>query len=130
MEFLNDAQAKDLVLERSTLEKILAIFSCLAPHFSSELLEILCLKQLKDCILPDYDQSLIYDDTMTIAIQINGKLRKALEFPTLATESEILAKAKQETARWIEDRDVVKHIYVKNKLINLIIADSNSAIKV
>lgn len=130
MEFLNDAQAKDLVLERATLEKVLVIFSCLAPHFSSELLETLCLKQLKDCTLPEYDQSLIYDDTMTIAVQINGKLRKTIEFSTLATESEILSKAKEEAARWIDDRDVVKHIYVKNKLINLIIADLDSAIKV
>jgi leucyl-tRNA synthetase len=130
MEFLNDAQAKDLVFERSSIEKLLVIFSCLAPHFASELLEVLCLKQLKNCTLPDYDQSLIYEDTMTIAVQINGKLRKAIEFPTLATELEILAKAKIEVVKWLSDRDIVKHIYVKNKLINLIIANSDSAIKV
>jgi len=130
MEFLNDAQAKDMVFERSSIEKLLVIFSCLAPHFSSELLETLCLKQLKNCTLPDYDQSLIYEDTMTIAVQINGKLRKAIEFSALATENEILAQAKLEVARWLEDRYVVKYIYVKNKLINLIVADSNSRIEV
>ena len=130
MEFLNDAQAKDLVFERSSIEKLLVIFSCLAPHFSSELLETLCLKQLKNCKLPDYDQSLIYEDSMTIAVQINGKLRKAIEFSTLATETEILAKAKLEVARWLADRDIIKHIYVKNKLINLIIADSDKGVVV
>lgn len=125
MELLNDltdqSKHKDVVLSSSSTEKILALLSTLAPHISSELIEKLLNKQLSDCSWPTYDKTLIKDEYFTIAIQVNGKLRGTIDVDVNAQEDEIRSLTYQQVFKWLEDKMLMKHIYVKNKLINFIV---------
>src|SRR3989344_9324597 len=74
---------------------------------------------------PSYDQKLIVEDSVTIAVQVNGKLRSTLNIKTQISndKSEVikLAKADEKVKKWIEGKDIKKEIFVAGKLINLVL---------
>lgn len=121
MEWLNDATKYTMQLSPSSMEQFLVLFSTVAPHMASELLESLLQKQLVDCSWPVHDESLVQDDSMVIAIQVNGKMRGTLQVSVDMPQSDIEALARQQVAKWIEDKNIIKIIYVKNKMISLVV---------
>jgi leucyl-tRNA synthetase len=58
---------------------------------------------------------------MTLAITVNGKKRGQIEVSKELSKDEILFQAKQDVAKWLEDKEILKEIYVPNKLINLVV---------
>ena len=95
-----------------------------APHICEELWERLGGKGL--CSLapwPVYDESKTKDDTVTIAVQICGKLRDTVQAPADSDQAtvEALAKASEKIAKAIEGKQIVKEIYVKNKIFNIVV---------
>jgi leucyl-tRNA synthetase len=68
--------------------------------------------------------SLLIKTQMTIAVQINGKLRHTFELPAGTAEAEVLAAARAEApvAKWLDTGTLKKHIYVPGKLLNFIVA--------
>jgi leucyl-tRNA synthetase len=63
------------------------------------------------------------DETVTLAVQINGKLRANLEVPKDISKEEALNKAKQlpNVQKWIDGKNIVKEIYVPGKIINIVV---------
>lgn len=98
---------------------ILNLLEPIVPHIASELSENLFKRKnfapIK--ILPEVFEQ----DEITIAVTINGKKRAEIEIPSDLSEAEILAKAKEQTSKWLENHAIIKEIYVKNKLVNLVI---------
>ena len=95
-----------------------------APHICEELWERLGGKGL--CSLapwPVYDESKTKDDTVTIAVQICGKLRDTVQAPVDSDQAtvEALAKASEKIAKAIDGKQIVKEIYVKNKIFNIVV---------
>ena len=121
MEFINDATAQNMALSLASIEKLCVILSCMAPHMASELLEQLCNKSLDKCVWPTYDPALAAQQETTVAIQVNGKLRGTVQVSVGATESQVLGPARQLVAKWLEDKELVKIIYVQDRLINFIV---------
>jgi len=72
---------------------------------------------------PEYDEKLAEDETVTLAVQINGKLRANLEAPKDISKEEALNKAKQlpNVQKWIDGKTIVKEIYVPGKIINIVV---------
>ena len=72
---------------------------------------------------PDYDADLCVDNTVTIAVQINGKLRGTLDFAAQTTETEILdtIKSTEIYKKWIGASLVKKTIYIPGKIVNIIV---------
>ena len=72
---------------------------------------------------PDYDPKALVSDTVTIAVQVNGKRRGEVEVPKDADKAAVLAAAKSESnvARYIENADIVREIVVPGRLVNLVI---------
>ncbi len=66
-------------------------------------------------------KEVMVDDSITLAITINGKKRDEIEVEKDLSKDEILSQAKIKAAKWIEDKSIVKEIYVPNKLINLVV---------
>ncbi|HSD56402.1 MAG TPA: leucine--tRNA ligase [Candidatus Saccharimonadales bacterium] len=105
----------------NTLVQLLAPF---APHMSEELWSQLGSKgSIHVSEWPVHDGQYLVSDTMTIVVQINGKLRAQLEVASNATKEQILAAAH-------EDKKIVEHlagvepkksIYVPNKLVNFVV---------
>ncbi|MDR3646254.1 MAG: leucine--tRNA ligase [Candidatus Babeliales bacterium] len=121
MEFLNDMSSGQLKLGKTNLEQLIVCLSAMAPHLSSELLETLFAKQLKDCTWPTYDPALTVDDFATIAVQVNGKLRADLKVKPGSEQKEVEELARQEIAKWLEGKEVVKVIFVKDKIISFVV---------
>ena len=101
--------------------KILTILSPVAPHFSSE-----CIDELKMKIDPNWptvDKNVIQKKVSNIVIQINGKKRGIIACDINTDESKILEiiKSQKQYEVYIKDKTIKKTIYVKDRLINLII---------
>ena len=100
--------------------KILTVFSPVIPHIISE-----CLEDLKvDKIMwPELDKNLIGSDKIKIVVQINGKKRDLLTLEKELLEKEIVDKVlkNEKSSKHLENKKIKKIIYIKNKLINIII---------
>lgn len=121
MEFLNDMQAQHLRIDKASMEAILVSLSVLAPHAASELIEKLLSKRLRDCTWPEYDASLVTDAEVTLAVQINGKLRGNVTVPRGSVQELVQAEAQILASKWLENTTVVKVIFVPDRLINFVV---------
>jgi leucyl-tRNA synthetase len=72
---------------------------------------------------PSFDPSLVVEDTVTLVVQVNGKVRDKLEVPADISEVDALAAARASAGaqRAIADREVVKEIVRAPKLVNLVV---------
>lgn len=122
MEWLNNANDEGHRLGPQSLEKLLVCLSLFAPHVSCELLELLLQKQLKDCPWPVYDPAFTLVGEVVIPVQVNGKLRGDVRVPVGADQATVQAKAEELIrAAWLQDKTVVKVIYVPNRTINFVV---------
>lgn len=95
-----------------------------APHICEEMWQNIGGKGL--CSLaewPGYDESKTVDDTVNIAVQVNGKLKNAIAVPVDSEQADVaaIAKADPKVASAIDGKQIVKEIYVKNKIFNIVV---------
>ena len=117
---LNSAKSIS-INDKKVLIKLLAPF---APHLSEELWEDLGEEiSIFNNDWPEYSKNLIIDDTMTIAIQVNGKLRGSIDVDKNIDKENILklSKDNNNVQKFIKGKIIVKEIYVPNKLISLVV---------
>ncbi|ALV24363.1 leucyl-tRNA synthetase [Campylobacter iguaniorum] len=98
---------------------ILNLLEPIIPHACWELSNELF--ELKNFIKIDLVDEVFVSDTISLAITVNGKRRGEIEASTNATQNEVLQMAKVAVAKWIEGKEIIKEIYVPNKLVNLVI---------
>jgi len=114
---LNAQSDKDVFTEGYFV--ILNLLEPIVPHICAELSEKLFKRrnfgELRVC------EEVFESDTIKLAVTINGKKRAEFEADAGLSEGEILSLAKQNCAKWLEGKSIVKEIYVKNKLVNLVI---------
>jgi leucyl-tRNA synthetase len=120
MEWLNDSVLNDYKLSRKTLQDLLVAISVLTPSFSSEVLEKILEKNLWDCNWPKYDAKLAEASKITIAIQVNGKLRGTIEVDKDLDRDSIQELALQVVSKWVTS-EPRKIIFVPARLVNFII---------
>ncbi|PID86249.1 leucine--tRNA ligase, partial [Candidatus Gracilibacteria bacterium] len=72
---------------------------------------------------PEYDKKLVIDDTITIAVQVLGKVRGTIEISIDEDKDSVLKKAKNNpnVAKWLDGKDILKEIYVPGKIVNLVV---------
>ncbi len=94
-----------------------------APHLGTEIYERLTGERLWEQPWPVADAELLASDTVTLVVQVNGKLRDRVQAPAEAPQEELLAlaKASEKVAGYIEGKDLVKEIVVPGKLVNLVV---------
>ncbi len=105
----------------STLIKLLSPF---VPHFSDELFEQLNGKgTVFESDWPKYDVDLTKNETMTLAVQINGKLRDTLEVSADISEEDAkkMSLESEKVIKWLEGKEPKKVIYVKGKLVSIVV---------
>ncbi len=122
MEFLNAVEGKSFSNE--TARTFTQLLAPLAPHLSEELWEVLGGKGFViDQLWPTFDPKLLVTDTMTIVVQVNGKVRGQVEVSSSASEKEILSAARSDAnvVRFLDGKKPKKEIYVKGKLVSLVI---------
>jgi leucyl-tRNA synthetase len=121
MEWFNDVSSKKMQLGPETVEKFLVAFSVLAPFMASELLSSLFCKSVEECAWPYFDPTLAVEDEATIAIQVNGKMRGSIVVQKDADQETVEAEAKKVVLKWLDGKQTIKVIFVKNRLINFVI---------
>jgi len=98
---------------------LLHILEPITPHISWELSEkFFNLENFKEIKIP---QEVFEVDTITLAVTINGKKREQIEVDKNLEKEKILNLAKNASSKWLENKEIIKEIYVPNKLINLVV---------
>ena len=109
---------------RGELRTLLILLNPLAPHLTEEMYEQLGFGgELNAQQWPSYDEAKCVDQTIQIVVQINGKVRAKLDVPAEISQEEALdaAKADARVQELIAGKAIVKEIYVKGKLVNLVV---------
>jgi len=110
-------------LTNENLGKFLRLLEPFAPHLAEELWERLGQSDfLALSPWPEYQPELVKIETFVLAVQVNGKLRASLTAPIGLDEEAALALAKADSAvaKWLEGVEIVRQIYVPEKLLNLV----------
>ena len=111
-------------LTRDELGVFVRLLCPFAPHLCEEIWESLGEKEL--CSLspwPEYDERKTVDNTVEVAVQVNGKLRATVELPMNCPAPEAIAKAKadERVLPFIEGKTVIKEISVPNRIVNIVV---------
>jgi len=116
----NDAE---LAVIKESIESLITMLSPFVPHIADELWQILGNKSvLLNQPWPNFDSKWTLSAELTIAVQVNGKLRSTITIAKDAPQSEVerVATAEANVKRFIESKELRKVIYVPNKIINFI----------
>ena len=107
-----------------TIRSFIIIMNPFMPHLAQELWELIGeTNELTYQAWPDYDKDLVISDEIVIPIQINGKRRSEIHISANESESEVIAKAKSDDkiASYLKNTTIIKEIYVKGKILNIVI---------
>jgi len=124
MEFINDWQKNRAILSKKDAENFLKILAPFTPHICEEIWVNLGNKNsiFKEK-WPQYDEKLIKKETFQLVIQVNGKLRDKVEVEADISEKEAkkIVLEREKIKRWLGDQAPKKVIFVKGKLVNIVI---------
>ena len=115
-----------LILLQDQFETLLKLLAPFAPHITEEIWRDTLGHDSSIHIQPwpEYDENLVVEDEVTIAVQVNGKARGEITVSKDASEDEVrdLAMGEPSIGKWTEGKNVAKVIYVPSKIINLVLA--------
>ena len=94
-----------------------------APHLSEELNQILEFAEISKTDWPKYDESKIIDETIEIAVQINGKTRGSISIFIDADQNTVeqTVKENDKINKYLLDTKIIKVIYIKGRIINFVV---------
>ncbi|MCA0198880.1 MAG: leucine--tRNA ligase [Proteobacteria bacterium] len=122
----DDASAQGRAVRQEALEAAVLLLNPITPHSSHALWQLLGHAQtlLEDVPFPQADPAALVRDAVTLAVQVNGKLRGTIEVAADAPRDQVeaLARAEPNTARYLEGLTVRKVIVVPGKIVNIVAA--------
>lgn len=123
MALINDIAAVGKI-NRKELATFTLLLNPFAPHITEELWSICGLGEgmVAQQKWPEYDESKCKDDSVEIAVQINGKIKTRFTVSVDAAKDEVLAAAKadEKIAPLLDGKNIIKEIYVPGKLVNIV----------
>lgn len=143
MEYYNGLTKHENV-DKKYIQTLLLLLAPFAPHMTEELWQNVILREAKDLDssptqrgqndkfqsihthpYPTFDPALLVKDTVTIVVQVNGKVRDniSVQSAKLKVQSEVeeLAKKSEKVSKYLEGKTIRKVIYVPGKIINFVI---------
>lgn len=121
MIFIN-ATMKEDIITREYAEGFVKLLNPIAPHITEELWNRLGHeKSIAYEPWPTYDEEKCKSDEYNLPIQINGKLRANITIPYDTEEAVIKEKAHAAVNSYLEEKTIVKEIYVKNRIYNIVV---------
>ena len=124
MIFVNKAEKTGLT--KDSYQSFIKVIAPFAPHLAEEIWSDLGhLKSVHLSEFPKADSNLLTDETVTVGVQINGKLRATVTISRTASEAEImqLAMKNMDIIRYTTTLNVKKVIYIPGRILNLLIGD-------
>lgn len=111
-------------LVRETVEDLIKLAAPFAPHFAEEMWEKLgYTESIFKQSWPEFDEKALIRDTIEIAVQINGQVKFRLDIPNDADQKQVqeLVEKNENYDTYMDGRQLVKFIYVKGRLANLVV---------
>ena len=111
-------------ITKNDYRTLLILLNPIAPHITEELNEMYALgKTICSSSWPKYDEEKTIDSTVTIAVQVNGKLRGSMNIPINLDKEETLRLAKEldNVKKYLENTTIIKEIVVPNKIVNIVV---------
>ena len=115
---------KEKRINKKEYKTFLQLLNPFAPHMTEELYKILCEKEdLAYKEWPTYDKEKIIDDEIEVPVQLNGKLKAVVKVAKDASEDEVknVVHENEIIQGAIEGKNIVKEIYVKGKIYNIVV---------
>lgn len=123
MTMLNEFNANTKITKKE-YRIFLQLLNPFAPHITEELNEKYNLgEELSKSLLEDYDESKIIDETFTMVVQVNGKVRGKIEVNANTSDDEMkeLAKSIENVKNYIDGKEIVKEVIVPKKLVSIVV---------
>ena len=123
MIFTNHIQKLDKI-NIELVKTFIILINPFMPHLAQELWELIGeTDELSYQKWPSYDKNAAQQDIITIAVQINGKRRSEIEISRNQTEDDVITKAKADPKvfTYLKNSEIVKEIYIKEKILNIVI---------
>lgn len=109
-------------LDQETIETLIVLLAPFIPHVAEELWEMTGhTESVFKETWPTYDEQKMKEDTIEIAVQVNGKLRSTIEVDLNESKESVLEKAKALVEGKLDGKNIVKEIYVPGKIVNLVV---------
>ena len=124
MALINVIAEKGGKVTRDELKTILLLVSPFAPHLAEEMWEMFAFGgTINDQSWPKYDAAKCVDNEVEIVVQVNGKIRARMSVGIDDAQDAVIEKAKnnEKVAAEISGKTVVKELYVKGKLVNIVV---------
>ena len=109
---------------REELKTFILLLNPFAPHVTEELWEKMGYEgALNAAKWPEYDEAKCKESVVEIAVQVNGKIRARINVDAEIDSAAAIAAAKADpaVAKEIEGKPVIKELYVKGKLVNIVV---------
>jgi leucyl-tRNA synthetase len=110
--------------DKEAFSKLVILLSPFVPHFAEELWQIIGNKEsVFKAAWPKYDAGMLIEKTVTIIIQVNGKLRSKIDVPADISEDKLkeLVLADEKLKPWIQGKPLKNFILVPQKLVNIVV---------
>lgn len=110
-------------INKAEMKTLLIMLNPFAPHITEEMYNMIFGGILNEQEWVKYDEKLCIDSTIEVAVQVNGKIKAKINIPAEAGQDEVLglAKADGAVASAIDGKNIVKEIYVKGRLVNIVV---------
>ena len=111
-------------INKAELKSLLLLVNPFAPHVTEEMWEQMSFGgTVTDQSWPEFDEAKCVDATVEIAVQVNGKIKARINVATEISNEDAIAAAKEVDAvkELIDGKQVVKELYVKGKLVNIVV---------
>ena len=109
-------------INKAEFKTFLTLLNPFAPHITEELNKISGFEaDISTYAWPDYDESKTVDDEITLPIQFNGKLKATITISADEDESSVKEKVHNAIDSKLDGKNIIKEIYVKNKIYNIVV---------
>ena len=109
-------------ITKAEFKTFLTLLNPFAPHITEELNKLIGFEaDISTYTWPDFVEAKTIDDEIELPVQVNGKLRATIKIVLGEDESSVKVKAQSAVSKMLEGKTVVKEIYVKNKIYNIVI---------
>ncbi len=109
-------------INKAEFKTFLTLLNPFAPHITEELNKLIGFENdISTYTWPEYDESKTIDDEINLPIQINGKLRANITISLDEDEAQVKEKVHQAIESRLEGKTIVKEIYVKNRIYNIVV---------
>ena len=123
MIFTNHIQSLEK-LNRDLIKTFIILINPFMPHLAQEFWELIGeTNELSYESWPSYDKNVAQLDIITIAVQINGKRRSEIQISRNESDYNVISKAKndEKVSTYLTDCEIIKEIYIKEKIVNIVI---------